>query len=266
MIRKSHGKAAAVLALCLAAALAGPASAQDYEQRTGIRFRPGLEAEYLSRTVVWDEKTQSSKLNAGLALFSFEIEFQPGFSFGLLGGYSLSDWSGIVFRNVPFSIDYEAGSIGGFLVGAQVDKTILTAGFFEMSVTAQYLAHFGSKKAFAFEQLNEPGDVDVQGSWMRVVAGPVFTYRGFESFSPFLTLTFNKIWGKFTLNQEVQDLFGSEEKTLDGRGFLGISAGTVYAPSPFFSLRLKGALYPYGKLDGGLALDFGATLRAVFSF
>ena len=75
-------------------------------------------ADYFSRSVVWDERTGSSVLKAALGTVRVGLELPGGASFALLAGYGANNWNGLVFRNLPFSIDYEGGSIGSILIGS----------------------------------------------------------------------------------------------------------------------------------------------------
>jgi hypothetical protein len=253
-----------VCLLCFGILLPYGLSAQDQER--SYRLQPGFGVEYMSQTIVWDEKTYSSPLNMGMALFRFGVELKKGPTFGILAGYGLNNWNGLVFRQLPFSIDYQNGAIGSILLGFDVDQRVLTAGDWEIGLTARFLASIGSSQVWTLTDLLQPLQLDGRADWLQIQAGPSLTYRGFETFSPFLSVFYDRLWGTFTLNENVQTLTGVEEKKFAGRGFIGVSAGLWYDPSPFFRLKATGTLIPYGKLAGGLGFDFGASLRAVLSF
>jgi hypothetical protein len=257
----------------LGLALAAPDPLRSQEEGISLRFKPAFHFEYFSRTIGWDadpisgEDLYSSKLQMPLGLFSLGIEFQEGFSIGLLAGYGFSNFNGLVFRQLPFSIDYEADSIGAFLIGAEINKTMLSSGFFEMGAVVRYVLYLGSTKNFTIDQLNENGTFDVKGTWMRLQAGPIFYYRGYENLSPFLSVTFDKLWGTFTMNETIKDLIGSEKKKISGKGIFGISLGTIFEPSAYLSLKVEGTIIPFYKGSGlGWGVDYGASLRAALSF
>jgi hypothetical protein len=256
-----------IVAIGLALVLIVPLLRGQEERPAGLRIRPGLDVEFMSRTISWDDDTRTSKLKGPLGYFSLEFEPLSGLGVALIGGYAFSDPSGLVFRQLPFSIDYEAGSIGGVYIGAEVRKTLLTAGFWEIGLEGRYGFFLGSTAIFDFEEVAEDGQIDVKGHWMRVQIGPAVIYRGFELFSPFLTVAFDKLWGQFTMTQEIEDLTGSEEKAVRGKGAVSVTLGTIFEPSPHFTLRLAGTIVPCSKGEGqGLTLDIGGSLRAVLSF
>jgi hypothetical protein len=232
-----------------------------------LRMKPGFNFEYLSRTLSWDNDAYMSTLILPTGYVSLDFEIVRGFNFGVIAGYSLSNFNGLIFRQLPFSLDYEAGANSGFVLGAQLQKSLVTSGFWEITVEAQYLAALGSTAIFTIDQLNTPGQFDAKGTWMHFQIGPTVIYRGFELFSPFVGVAYDKLWGTFTVNETVGTLSGTEAKSVSAKGAVAVNLGTIYEPSPNFSLKISGTLVPYSKGTGlGLGLDLGGTLRAVFSF
>jgi hypothetical protein len=261
--------------LCLGVAsllIVSPALSQEAGPK--MRLAPGLSFEYFSRTVSWDpdpatnEDRYSSPMRSLLGLLHLDCKIQKGSQVGVLLGYGLSNFNGLVFRQLPFSIDYQAGNIGGFLVGADIDQNLITSGYFEMKAVAQFVIYLGSTKSFQVTTLNADGKLDAKpDDWMRVQIGPVFSYIGFEDFSPFLSVSYNKLWGKVTMAETIGDLKGSEEMKISSKSIVGISLGTRYEPSPSFSLRAEGTLLPFKKgANQGWGFDYGGSLHAVFSF
>lgn len=231
-----------------------------------VQFKPGLGVEYFSRTLAWDNDLYTSKLRTTLAYVRGEIGFSSEISFGLLAGYGLSDFNGLVFRGLPFSVDYEAGSIGSFLVGADLDAAFIPVGDFRIGATGQFLYVFNHAKDFDLPSLNQTGTVNAKASWHRIIAGPLVRYLGYESFTPFLAVTFNRLTGTFTMAETVQDLSGTEDKQVQGKGSVGISIGTTFEPSALFHLKAELTALPYSKTGGGLDVDYGALVRAVILF
>jgi hypothetical protein len=251
-----------------------PSPALAQEAGSKLHLSPGFSLEYFSRTISWDpdpktkEDQYTSRLKALTGIFELGYELRKGSTVSLLAGYSLSDFNGLVFRQVPFSIDYEAGNIGGFLLGAEVHQGLIASGYFEMEALAQFVFYFGTTKNFEVTTLNTDGTLDAKPDyWMRAQIGPAFSYRGFEYFSPFLSVTFNKLWGKFSMTETIGDLTGTEEKKLSAKSVVGVSLGTVFETSSNFSLRAEGTLFPFHKGTGqGWGFDFGGSLKAVISF
>ncbi|NMD09935.1 MAG: hypothetical protein GYA74_02035, partial [Acidobacteria bacterium] len=95
-----------------AAVLAGPAAAAAQEPAPFYRIHAGIEAEAGSRMVVWDKDAGSSFLKSIRGRIRFGLELSGGASFSLLAGGGAENWNGLIFRHLPFSVDYEAGSRG----------------------------------------------------------------------------------------------------------------------------------------------------------
>ncbi len=264
-----------LILLCLGAAVLlfnAPAFSQD--ARPALRMNSGFSFEYFSRTVDWDvdasinDSRSESPMKVLLGLLHLDYEIQKGTLVGVLVGYGLTDLNGLIFRQLPFSIDYQAGNIGGFLTGAEIDQHLFASDYFEMKALAQFVIYFGSTKNLQVTSLNIEGHLKAKpDDWMRVQIGPVFSYRGFEYFSPFLSLSYNKLWGKFTMAETIGDLKGSEEKKITSKNAFSISLGTLFEASPSFSLKAEGAIMPYHKGSGqGWGFDYGGRLKAIFVF
>jgi len=252
--------------------IVSPAPSQQAVSK--IPISPGLSFEYFSRTVSWDpdpatkEDRYSSRLQSLLGLLHLDYEIRNGSLVGVLFGYSLADFNGLIFRQLPFSIDYQAGSIGGVLVGADLGQDLISSGYVEIKAMAQFVIYLGSTKNLEVTTLNAEGSLAAKpDDWMRVQIGPVASYRGFEYFSPFLSVAYNKLWGKFTMTETIGDLKGSEEKKVSSKSIIGISLGTKFEPSPNFSLKAEGTLLPFKKgTNQGWGFDWGGALHATFSF
>jgi hypothetical protein len=249
-------------ALLLAlAALSGPLPAQD--ARPGFRILPGAGVEYFTRTVAWDQDLRESGLKSVLAILRGEFRPGGGFEFGLFAGYGLSNPNGLVFRGLPFSLDYEAGSIGAVLLGADLRKTVLTIGDYEIGLLGRYARSLASTADLTVASLNRPGQASGRNTWQRAAGGPFVRYLGYERFSPYLSVTFDKLWGEFTMTETIGDLTGEEVKAYSGKGIIGFNLGTIYEPAAGFRLSAELAAIPYKKLAGGWDVDYGITLRAV---
>jgi hypothetical protein len=241
---------------------AGPLRAQDGQPV--IRLLPGLGAEVFSRTITWDEDARQSRLRAALAVLRGEIGLAEGFDIGIFAGYGLTNPNGLVFRKLPFSLDYEAGSIGAILIGADLHKTIFAVGDYEIGLTARYTQSLGATSELEIASLNQSGTANARSSWQRVAAGPYVRYLGYEKIAPFLAVTFDKLWGEFTMRETIGDLTGEEAKSVAGQGIIGISLGAVFEPAVGFRLTGELSAIPYKKLDGGWSMDYGVAVRAGF--
>ncbi len=235
--------------------------AQDVSFSDGLKIQPGIHFEYFNRKMTWDDKQYSSDLKTYLFALNTEIEIEDGFSIHGIIGYSLSNFDLLIFRQLPFSVELDVGNIDGFIIGAELRKSLLYNNNFEVGAYGQFIYFMGKEKEWDLPGLNVPGTVTGKPTWMRASIGPRITYTGFDYFSPYLTICYNNLWGKFKMTQEVQDLKGTEEKDLRSKSLIDISAGSIFYLTDRFFFRGEIHVSPY---SGGT--DLGLVLVAAFSF
>ncbi len=119
----------------------------------------------------------------------------------------------------------------------------------------------GTKKEWEIPDLIVDGTVEGDPSWIRASIGPIFTYRGFDSFYPYLYLNFNKLWGNFKMVQTIQDLTGSEDKKISGASSFSATLGSIFNLTEVFGIKAEGNFIPQGD-----RVDFGFTVRIMYSF
>jgi hypothetical protein len=261
----AHSRLMAVFFLG-AGILLGPCVAPARETERSFRIQAGADAEAFSRSIAWDEKTGSSILKAGLGMIRVGLELPGGTTFALLAGYSTNNWNGLVFRELPFSIDYEAGALGAILLGTDIDVPLFKPGKWEIGASGRVLFSFGSGGEWTLTGLHQVGTFNGRADALMIQAGPTLTYRGFEAFSPFATVFFDGFRATFTMNENINPLIGTEEKKIREQGTVGASVGMFVEPSSAFQLKVEGFLIPYTKLEGGLKLNVGASLQTIFLF
>lgn len=228
---------------------------------SAIRIRTGFGAEYFNRLISWDSESHTSKLGAFLFTFNLEIEPIKNLSFSLIAGYSLSNFNGLTFRQMPFSVELEPGNLGGLLVGGGLKNKFQVSSEFEMDLEAEFVTYLGSKTDWAVTGLNEDGTLSGKARWYRVQAGPVFWYTGFMYFSPYLRVSFDKLWGTFHAEEIIGPLNGIEDKEIDGKALFSAALGTLYEPIP--TVGLKGEVFVLPRSGG---LDYGARGKIILSF
>jgi len=244
----------------------GPLPLRAREETAAGRWKATLGLEYHFRTIAWDQKTRFSRLDAAVLLAGIRLQVIRGWHASAVLGCGLSDWSGLVFRNLPFSVDYEAGYRAGITAGGGLETHLVRFGSWDIGMAGRLLASFGSRKTLSLSGLNEEGRLDVRGRWMRVQAGPVVTYRSSVALATFFKASFDRLWGAFTMAETIGELDGTEEKAVVGRSWVSISGGLLWEPSPAFGLGLEGTVFPYRRAGGGVGLDAGAALRASAGF
>ena len=240
-------------------------SAQDQEEGMfrAVSITPGIGFEFFSRTITWDDGQYTSKLKSSFFTFNTEFEFGKGFFINAILGYAMpgSSYDELTLRELPISVELDVGTIKGYLVGAEIKKSFIYAKDLQIDVLGQFYYYMGSKKEWEIPDLAVDGTVEGDPSWMSASIGPVFTYRGFDSFYPYLYLNFNKLWGKFKMLQTIQDLTGSEDKKISGASSFGVSLGSIFNLSEVFGIKAEGNFIPDGD-----RVDFGFTVRIMYSF
>jgi len=234
------------------------------EAGPSINLKPVLGFEFFSRTIGWDgddENSYTSKLESFLFSFDLEFEIREGLFLGLLLGYSFSNYDEMAFRELPFSVQLDVGSISGFLFGGEIKKNFSSQGNFEIGLLGQFVYCLGTKKQWEIPGLNVPAKVEGNPTWMRAVAGPLVTYQGFNYFYPYLFISFNYLWGTFEMNETVQSLQGNENKKFAGEGLIGISLGAIYELTDSISLKGEGSIFPHKE-----GIDFGFVINAAYTF
>lgn len=234
---------------------------EDIDFSNGLKIEPGAYFEYFNRKLSWDEKQYTSELKSMIFALTAEMVINEGLSISALAGYTLSDYDSLIFRQLPFSVELDAGEIGGFILGAGLRKSLVYINEFEFGLYGQFIYQLGKEKNWDIPGLNVTGTVTGKPTWMRAYAGPYFKYTGFESFSPYLSVGYNNLWGKFEMRQTVQTLEGTEEKELKSKSLVDITIGSILTLSDYFFLKGEVHILPY---DGGMDLGFVAI--AAFSF
>lgn len=250
MMHKKQFLGALSLLLFLAnLSFAQPPQAQDTNQR--IIVKPSINAEYFNLTIGWDEDVNSSKLKSYLFSINTEISIFDGFSFHVILGYSLSNFDTLTFRELPFSMELGVKEIGGILLGSEINKRLFNLSGYEINLHGQFVYYNGFNNEWDISGLNVDGTLIGSPTWMRAQTGPMIRYTGLNYISPFFSATYSKLWGTFTVDQDIQDLSRTEEKKITGKSNFAFSFGSEFEVTP--NLFMKGALsfLPY---NGGVDL------------
>jgi hypothetical protein len=254
---------ALILVVLFSLTLPAVGQASPGSGNSGLRM--GLSLGYLSRTLDLSEEVQDAipKMTALLASLVFEYEFQPGFSLSAQVGYSSSSFDGLAFRRLPYSleIDADSGSMGGILLGAQVEKSVVDGGAFGVDIWGQFFASLGLDKEWKIPGLAVEGSAKGKPIWMKASVGPVLTYRRWEGVTPFLYPRFDYLWGSFEFEETVQELEGSEKKDIKGKSQFGLGLGADFELSSSLRFRGEAGIYPR---SGGI--DYSFMIQTLFAF
>ena len=224
--------------------------------------KPGFGFDYFSRTINWDEKKYTSKIKSYFITAGVEYAPIEKLSLTALAGYGSTNPNGMVFRHLPFSVDYEAGGISGFVLGAEAaTKSLFPVGNFEIDIQARFVVYLGRTKTMDVTDLAVKGQLQGKATWSQFTVGPVVTYKGFNYFSPYVALGINKFWGSFKMDQTIQDLTGNEQKDFKGDGLFQLAVGAAYEFTDTISLKGEARLLPHKN-----GVDFGATATLTLTF
>lgn len=249
------------MAFWLALFLSFPGVSAGQVRLESRSFKLGLRSEYLALGLKAGEGGGSPHFNSYLTCLSLSYELKADANFTLLLGYSASGFQELVFRQLPFSIDFEGQGVGGFLAGAEVSKGLFTPGRFEVNILGRFLACIGLPKKYDVPGLAVPGSVEANPSWMRVLAGPVLSLTGGERLRPYFAPCFHTLWGTFSMNQTVNSLQGEEKKEIKSKGQVALLAGAFLDLGRTLELRAEAVLYPR---QGGS--DYSVLVQVLFGF
>ena len=247
--------------LILILACFSSALAQEQKLLNVVSISPGIGFEYFSRTINWDDDTSTSKLKSHFFTLDTEIEFPSGIFLRAVLGFSSSNYNSLAFRELPVSVELDVGNISGFMLGADVKKSLIHSEALRIDILGQFFYCLGNKTEWEIPGLAVEGRVEGKPNWMRVSVGPVFTYTGFDALYPYLYLSFNSLWGTFNLDQIIQDLTGNEEKKIKGESSICVSPGFTFKLTDSLSLKSEANLMPYKN-----GVDFGVTIKLMYSF
>ncbi len=232
---------------------------QNLDQR--IIVKPGLSAEYFSLTIGWDEDVNTSKLKSYLFSTNVEIDIFDGFSIHVILGYSLSNFDNLIFRQLPFSVELGVREIGGLLVGTEINKRLFYLSEYEINLHGEFVYYYGFNDEWEMPDLNVDGTVVGSPTWTRTQIGPEIRYEGLNNVYPFISATYNKLWGTFIVDQDIQDLYGTEEKKISSKSNFTFSAGSEFMVTSAFLVKGALSVMPYA---GGVDIGGKISIQYVF--
>jgi len=206
-------------------------------------------------TIGWDEDVNTSKLKSYLFGTNTEIDIFDGFSIHIILGYSLSNFDGLIFRQLPFSVELGVTEIEGLLVGTEINKRLFYLSEYEINLHGEFVYYYGFNNEWEMPDLNVDGTVAGSPTWTRAQIGPTIRYEGLNYVYPYISAAYSKLWGTFTMDQDIQDLFGTEEKKITGKSNFTFSAGSEFEVSSNFLVKGALSVMPY---DGGV--DIGGMI------
>ena len=238
------------------------AYAQEQKLFSAVSISPGIGFEYFTRTINWDDE-YTSKLKYRFITLDMEVELQKGIFIQAVLGFSSSNYEALTFRELPVSVvmGQDAGYIKGFILGANVKKSLVQSEELKIDASGEFFYCIGSKNEWEIPDLVVEGSAEGRPTWMRASIGPIFTYTGFESIFPYLYLSFNKLWGKFRMEEIIEDLTGTEDQKIYGESSVCVGLGFTFKLTESLSFKPEVNFFPYK--DG---VDSGIMIKAMYTF
>jgi len=251
--------AATILCLMLSSS---PLWGQSWENQGAGEVKAGLGFEYFQRNVSLNKDSDMSAQMSGL-LFNLgaDYQIQDYISVGVFAGYALSAFDQVIFRELPFSLQIDEEQVNGIIAGARFTAGSLYVSSFEIKGTGQFVYCVGMEQDWNIPGLVETGTATGKSDWMRVAAGPVIYYGKPLIINPYAAIQFNYLWGTFSMDEEIGNLSGTEEKEIRAKGYVSISGGGVTQLTP--SLELIGRIDLMPDEEG---VDFGIMISIAYIF
>lgn len=239
------------------------APAQSRATPAGSGLRLGVRVDYFSQVVSWNglEGKSSSDLKAALAAAVLQFRIGEDSSMSFFAGYGSSDISGLTFRGLPFSIDYQAGAVGGLALGADFDFTLAASGGLRASAQAEVAAYFGQSRKWNLPGLAVSGSLEGKPTWYRARIGPKLAFGGEGRMIPYVYPFFHYILGDFEMRESVESLSGKENKDIRSRSLFGVAGGLDIPLAGGLILKAEAGVYPR---SGGTG--FSASVATLVSF
>ncbi|HRD02411.1 MAG TPA: hypothetical protein PLP57_07195 [Candidatus Saccharicenans sp.] len=217
----------------------------------------GLRFDLFNRGTKWDQTTSTLKA-LNLMAEARGKNLGGTVDLNLFAGLGSTDLNGVVFSQLPITLDYQAGRITGLVVGLGADWPLIYASDFRLGLTADFMTWIGFNKKFAIEGFVFPGEAKAEPDWAQASGGIFAAYEGYENVEPFFDITVSALWGTFNMTENIQDLSGEEEKKIKGSGLLSISLGCHLKLTEKLYLTPVARFYPASKfgLAGSLGLYY----------
>lgn len=217
----------------------------------------GLRFDFFNRGIKRDETTSTLKA-LHLVAEARGKNLGGTVNLTLFAGLGQTDLNGLVFNELPITLDYQAGRISGLIIGLAADWPLIYKSDFKLGLTADFMTWLGFKEKFAIEGFVFPGEAKAEPDWSQASGGVFATYEGYENVAPFLKVKISGLWGTFKMTENMEDLSGEEKKSLKGSGLMAISLGCYLKLTDRLYLTPVVEFYPAGKssLAASLAIFY----------
>lgn len=223
------------------------------------QIKLGIEAEFFDRMIIWgEEQNETSSLQSFLFLFKPSYKLMEGTSISAVMGYSLSNFNDMIFKELPFSLKLNTGNIDGLAFGGEAVIQILKFSDFTLSARGQFIYYLGFTEQWEIPDLAVEGTAIGNPNWARLKAGPKISFNVSEYLRPYLAANYDILWGKFKMDEQIEDIAKEQEMKIEAKSNLSFSVGTLYEIIDRLDLKAELSLLPLEE-QIGLSIVIGAN-------
>ncbi len=221
------------------------------------KFTTGLDFGYWMRTITWDDEAEISKLKTFVVALREDIRLGSNSLLSLQAGLALSSPSGMIFRNLPVSLEYDAGPIKSLALGAEFRALLFGSGEFEIEGVGRIVSSLGFTKTWPLEGFAVDGEARGRPFWFEASLGPRISYTFFGGFRPYVFVFGSYLSGNFKMDEILEDLRGTETIAFKGKSVIGVAFGAILETRSPLSFRAEAGFFPYqGGVDAKYILGF----------
>lgn len=216
----------------------------------GIDYTAGLNFSY-NRTPVLlgDDKIENTLIDSYLAL-EVDIGLSDYFVVGVVAGYAANHFSEPVdFFNLPLSLRVSDQSYNSMVFGARLKSDFLSWRDFSFSANGEILFFKLFKKEIPIDLPIVSGTADVEQSFSRLTLELLVQYDGFSAFTIFAGPQLNRLSGKITASENIEELQGEEEFEFKQKKTMGFVGGVNLELGTHFDLNVKVSLFSKTSLS-----------------
>jgi hypothetical protein len=216
----------------------------------GIDYTAGLNFSYNRTPVLMgDDDIENTLIHSYLAL-EVDVGVSDYFTAGIVAGYATNQFDDPMdFYNLPLSLSVSGQSYKSMIFGARVKSDFLSWKDFSLRANGEILFF----KLFEKESpINLPivtGTAAVKQSFSQMTLELLVQYDGFSTFTVFAGPQLNRLKGKITASESIEDLQGEEEFEYKQKNIIGFTGGVNFELSSHFDLNVKVSLFSITSLS-----------------
>jgi len=228
---------------------------------TPLPFTAGVMFDHMSRTVVWEGETETSRVAVNCVSLRAGFDLGRGVTLGLSAGLALSDFDALAFLDLPISLELGSSVLKGVALAAEIEAVLLDLGDFEIGAAGRVVSSFGLARTWTLEDFAVPGRAEGRTNWMEASAAPRLAYHLSGGFVPYLEVAARWFRVDVRMKETLEDLQDAEKKRIKGDFSLSASLGGDIRLSDRLVVRAKAGIVPHA---GGAGVS--ASLGLLFAF